>query len=52
MWLVPLSEKATITPVEPSNIAKSDTLMEGYRTFIGDEPILSSPATVIFVAPL
>ncbi|KAJ5563055.1 hypothetical protein N7461_001816 [Penicillium sp. DV-2018c] len=52
MWLVPLSENATITPAEPSSTAQCKALTEGYRTFVGDQPILNSPSTVIFVAPV
>ncbi|CRL26565.1 unnamed protein product [Penicillium camemberti] len=44
MWLVPLSEKAIITP----GIA----LKEGFCTLISDQPTLSLGSTVIFIAPL
>ncbi|KAJ5804109.1 uncharacterized protein N7518_000412 [Penicillium psychrosexuale] len=43
MWLVPLSEKAIITP----GIA----LKEGFCTLIKDHPTLSLGSTVIFIAP-
>ncbi|CAI7599321.1 unnamed protein product [Penicillium viridicatum] len=52
MWLVPLSENATITPAEAPSTEQYKALTEGYRTFVGDQPILNSPSTVIFVAPM
>ncbi|KAG0153887.1 hypothetical protein Pdw03_6016 [Penicillium digitatum] len=43
MWLVPLSEKAIITP--------GVALNEGFCTLIVDQPTLSLDSTVIFIAP-
>lgn len=52
MWLVPLSENTTITSVDPPSAGQCKALTEGYRAFVGDQPILNSPSTVIFVAPV
>ncbi|KAJ5860640.1 uncharacterized protein N7529_007950 [Penicillium soppii] len=53
MWLVPLSEKAIITPVPRplEDDSPGVALREGFCTLIVDQPTLSLDSTVLFIAP-